>query len=190
MSSSRRREEQPRLFDLELDSEAPPDGEEVAAEPDLGEPAPRQDSLPEPEELESGPNDESDEMPAPLGTRAFAGLTDLVAHLAVLALALGGVRFLGVVPAAPDLPALSVLLVIFSLFYTVVPLAFWGRTPGMAAAGLQCRSLGGVPLSFGQATRRWAASLLVVASAGLLFLVALSGTSLPDRMSGSRTYLV
>lgn len=194
MSSSRptpgrRTSGQPGLFDLELGPEERAHPEEAGASSFEAGPRPPGAEPPGPVELGEEPASELERIPAPFSTRAFAGLTDLVVHLAVLALLLGGVRALGIVPAAADLPALLALILIFSLFYTVIPLAFWGRTPGMAAAGLESRSLGGEPLSFGQAARRWMASLLVLISAGILGLAALGGTSLADRMSGSRTYL-
>jgi hypothetical protein len=188
MSSTFERPTQQGLFDLE------PGSDEGPFRPRASAAGPFVMSRPEPEEPEpprgAGPDGLADMEPAPLATRLFAALTDLVAHLGALAVGLGGIRLLGVVPSPADLPALLCLLAVFSLFFTVIPLAFWGRTPGMAAAGIETRSLGGELLTFGQAARRWLASLLVVASAGLLALIALSGTSLPERWSGSRTFLV
>ena len=76
----------------------------------------------------------------------------------------------------------------FSFLYSVVTLAFWGQTPGMVAAGLMARSHGDQPLSFGQTGLRWLAGLLTVALGGLPLLVALTGRSFADRLSGSATY--
>src|SRR5207245_551755 len=79
---------------------------------------------------------------APFRGRLFAGLVDLGVHALAAAAALGGARLLGVVPAPSQAPGFALLVLVFSLFYTVVPLAFWGRTPGLLAAGLACRAAG------------------------------------------------
>jgi len=105
--------------------------------------------------------------------------------LAAAAVLVVGAHALGAPLSHGRWAALAAPLLTFSFLYTVVALAFWGRTPGGAAAGLMARSLDGRPLSFGQAARRWLAGLLTVAGAGLPALVALSGRSLGDRLSGS-----
>jgi hypothetical protein len=119
--------------------------------------------------------------------RLFAGLVDLGIHVAVAALALLGTRWLGVAPALSDLPPFAVLLLVFSLFYTVVPLAFWGKTPGMAAVGLACQAGDDLPLTFAEAFRRWVGELVTVLAFGLPGLLALGagGRSLADRWSRS-----
>jgi uncharacterized RDD family membrane protein YckC len=122
-----------------------------------------------------------------IGRRLAAGAADLLVHLAVAVLALAGCRYLGVVPALRDWPALAVFLLSFSFLYTVVPLAFWGRTLGMTWAGLTAESTEGEPLSFDQTARRWLGALLTLATLGLALLLALTGRSLSDRLSGSRT---
>lgn len=122
-----------------------------------------------------------------IGRRAAAGAADLLVHVAVAVLALGGCRVLGIMPAVADWPAFAVFLLSFSFLYTVVPLAFWGHTLGMTWAGLTAESAGGEPLSFDQTARRWLGALLTLAAAGLPLLLALSGRSLADRLSGSRT---
>ena len=86
--------------------------------------------------------------------------------------------------------ALLLFLLAWSFLYFVVSLAFWGQTPGMAWAGLIARSGASEPLSFGQTAQRWAATWLTWALVGLPGLLALSGRSLADRLSGSRTYEV
>jgi len=116
-----------------------------------------------------------------------AGAADLLVHVAVAVLALAGCRALGVMPAVADWPAFAVFLLSFSFLYAVVPLAFWGHTLGMTWAGLTAVSAGGEPLSFDQTARRWLGALLTLAAAGLPLLFALSGRSLADRLSGSRT---
>jgi uncharacterized RDD family membrane protein YckC len=122
-----------------------------------------------------------------IGRRAAAGAADLLAHVAVAVLALAGCRALGVIPAVADWPAFGSFLLSFSFLYTVVPLAFWGHTLGMTWAGLTAESTGGEPLSFDQTVRRWLGALLTLATAGLPLLLALTGRSLADRLSGSRT---
>jgi len=122
-----------------------------------------------------------------IGRRAAAGAADLLVHVAVAVLALAGCRGLGVMPAVADWPAFGVFLLSFSFLYTVVPLAFWGHTLGMSWAGLTAESLGGEPLSFDQTARRWLGGILTLGTAGLPLLLALSGRSLADRVSGSRT---
>jgi len=122
-----------------------------------------------------------------VGRRLAAGAADLLVHVAVAILALAGCRYLGVVLALRDWPAMAVFLLSFSFLYTVVPLAFWGHTLGMTWAGLTSESAEGEPLSFDQTARRWLGALLTLATLGLALLLALTGRSLADRISGSRT---
>lgn len=86
---------------------------------------------------------------------------------------------------------LAVFVAVFSFLYTVIPLAFWGRTLGMTRVGLVA-SGGDEPqgaLTFGQTALRWSGGLLTVALLGLPSLLALlGGRSLTDRLSGSRTW--
>ncbi|MDX1632867.1 MAG: RDD family protein, partial [Thermoanaerobaculia bacterium] len=81
--------------------------------------------------------------------------------------------------------ALGIVLLAFSFFYTVIPLAFWRATPGMTARDLVSRAEGGEPLTFGQATRRWLGGVLTVILVGIPALALLTGRSLGDRWSGS-----
>jgi uncharacterized RDD family membrane protein YckC len=124
---------------------------------------------------------------AGIGRRLAAAAADLLVHVAVTVLALAGCRYLGVLPALGDWPAMAVFLLSFSFLYTVVPLAFWGHTLGMTWAGLTAESADGQPLSFDQTARRWLGALLTLATLGLPLLLALGGRSLADRLSGSRT---
>jgi uncharacterized RDD family membrane protein YckC len=124
--------------------------------------------------------------PAPLAARLVAGLADLAVHAALLAAAIFGARLLGV-ERTPPWPPLLLLGLTFSFVYSVVPLAFWGQTPGMAWRGIQARSPGGEPLSFEQTVRRWLGSLVTAALAGLPLVFTRAGLSLSDRLSGSET---
>jgi len=120
--------------------------------------------------------------------RLRSALGDLAILGAVGVLAATGAGRLGAPLGAGSLPGLLLFLLSWSFLYFVVSLAFWGQTPGMAWAGLVAHTGVAEPLSFGQTARRWAATWLTWALAGLPGLLALSGGSLADRLSGSRTY--
>jgi len=124
------------------------------------------------------------------GSRFAAGLADLVVHSAIGVAALLGIRWLGVRPEVSDTPALAVFLLSFSFLYTVLPLAFWGYTLGMAWSGTMARNRNGESLSFDQTARRWLGGLLTVLTLGLPLLVSGSRRSLTDLISGSVTYPV
>jgi uncharacterized RDD family membrane protein YckC len=203
MARARRPSDTPLLFDLPLaePAEAPP--EQGEPRPPAASPAPAAEAprlfaeewppLPEdepwPAEPPSGaPSAVETAAPARLTDRLRAGLADLAVHVAAGLAGLIGAELLGARPDVDDLPALALYLAAFSFLYTVVPLAFWGHTPGMAWAGLASRSRDGEPLAFGQTVRRWLGGLLTVATLGLPLLLALSGRSLADRLSGSRTW--
>jgi uncharacterized RDD family membrane protein YckC len=124
------------------------------------------------------------------GSRFAAGLADLVVHAAIAVAALLGIRWLGVRPAVADWPALAVFVLSFSFLYTVLPLAFWGYTLGMAWAGITARNRDGEPLTFDQTARRWFGGLLTTLTLGLPLLVSGSRRSLTDFLSGSATYPV
>lgn len=130
-------------------------------------------------------------VPASLGARWRAGGLDLALHAALaLALAVGS-RLLGAPLEGIEMLGLAVFLAVFSFLYTVIPLAFWGRTLGMMRAGLVASGGDGAQgsLTFGQTALRWTGGLLTVALLGLPSLLALlGGRSLTDRLSGSRTW--
>jgi uncharacterized RDD family membrane protein YckC len=142
------------------------------------------ESLPLNEEETAAP------VPAGIGPRLAAGIIDGVVHLALVGVLIGGSAMLGVSLALHHWPAVAFVTLLFSFLYHVVPLAFWGHTPGMAVAGLRSRTLDDRPLSMPQATRRWLALLLTVATAGLGVLLAVGGRSLADRLSESQTLLL
>ena len=127
-------------------------------------------------------------VPAPFGARLLAALADLAVHVLVAAVGWGGAALAGVRIGAAEVPALGVYLLAFSFLYTVVSLAFWGRTPGMAAAGVVSRGDGGRPLTFGQTGLRWLGGVITALLLGLPLLLALTPRSLPDRLSGSHTF--
>jgi len=207
--------EEPRLFDLPL-APAPHGEEEPVARRTRRPGPPPPESLPLFPEDESAPFDEPEpeafvaadpprptreragprpvpppasEVPtAGLAARARAAAGDLAVVGAVGALAAAGARMLGAPIAVDRLPALGLFLLAWSFLYFVVSLAFWGQTPGMAWAGLVARAGTSEPLSFGQTAQRWAATWLTWALVGLPGLLALTGRSLADRLSSSRTY--
>jgi uncharacterized RDD family membrane protein YckC len=184
--------DEPLLFDLPL---AGPEREE--SEPPRrrkGRPAPPPTTtrsgpipVPDPEPEEVAPGRPASEF-AGRGRRLAAGLADLLVHAAVLVLALLGTRWLGVRPdPIRDWPALALFLLSFSFLFTVLPLAFWGQTLGMAWSGILSRNRDGEPLTFDQTARRWLGGLVTTALLGLPVLVS-GRRSLSDLVSGSATY--
>jgi uncharacterized RDD family membrane protein YckC len=112
----------------------------------------------------------------------------LVVFAAIGAVAAAGSRALGAEIGVAQLAPLAIFVLAWSFLYSVIALAFWGQTPGMAWAGILARGADGEPLSFGQTALRWAGTWLTVALLGLPGLLALTGASLADRLSGSRVY--
>jgi len=183
------------LFDLPLDR--------PAAVPSRTETrrtqAPRPRPAPAPPAQTTADDEDDDglaeeEMEAPaaaragLGSRLAAGAADLLVHAAVLMILLIGTRLLGVRATLSDAPAFGVFLLTFSFLYTIVPLAFWGHTLGMAWTGLVAQNRDGEPLTFDQTARRWLGAVLTLAAVGLPLLLALGGRSLADLLSGSVTW--
>jgi len=125
--------------------------------------------------------------PARLGERVAADLLDLGVALAVLAAAWIGALAMGIRADLGSSPAFLALGAVFSFLYQTVPLAFWGATPGMARRDLVARTAGGGGISFRQAMLRWAGWAVTLALGGVPYLVALSGRSLADHASASRT---
>lgn len=124
---------------------------------------------------------------ARFGERVGAGLVDCVALAGATVIVVLGSVLAGARLAGDRWAPLALFLLAFSFVYTVVPLAFWGQTPGMAVLGLVARRPGQAPLSFRQAAARWLAGWATVLLAGLPALLALSGASLADRLTGSAT---
>ena len=199
--SRRQPAEESLLFDLPLDRKpAPPGPQPAPAEKEIeqpalplatSEPAPAADDTP-PEEAagqteKAKPRRAKATAVATLRLRATAGLTDLGVCLAVVVVLLVALLAQGLRPELSDWPAGALFLLTFSFLYSVLPLAFWGRTPGMALAGIRTSSADGRPLSFRQAMLNWLGSVLTVALAGLPLLLALGGRSLSDLISGAVT---
>lgn len=166
---------QPSLFDPIPESTPPPAAEGAAATPS---------AAPSPQSI-----DRHDETPpAPFRARVLAGLADFALHLGMVGAMVGGATVLGVQVGWDDWPALGLLVIAFSFLYWVVPLAFWGQTPGMAWIGIGSRALDDEPLSFSQTALRWLGALLTVLLAGIPLALATTGSSLSDRLSQSKTH--
>lgn len=199
-------DDEPLLFDLPLEPERQPTAATAASPPaerkrarlprEVRPPAPRELALEldEPSQEDSPAKaaaadnlDALGEPRASLGTRLAAGAADLLVHASVVVGVLLGCRYLGVKPILADWPAVALFLLSFSFLYTVVPLAFWGHTPGMAWAGLDARSRDGEALAFDQTARRWLGGIATILLAGLPLLLSLRGRSLSDLLSGSET---
>lgn len=195
--ATRQPAEESLLFDLPLDQaplgERAGDGreadeiEQVALPLTPSEPAGESAAVEEAGSPAAPRPDVAAEAATPVRLRAAAGLVDLGACVAVLVVLLAALGAMDVSPRAADWPAAALFLLAFSFLYQVLPLAFWGRTPGMAAAGIRSTSRDGGPLTFRQAAICWLASVLTVALAGLPLLLVLGGRSLGNRMSGSLT---
>jgi len=137
-------------------------------------------------------------VPAPPPAPPLAGVAprlratcgDLAALVAAGVLAALGAQRLDAPLGREQLAPLAMFVLSFSFLYFVVPLAFWGGTPGMIWSGLAARTQVSEPLSFGQTVMRWIGTWMTWALLGLPGLLALTGRSLADRLSGSSTYLL
>lgn len=123
-----------------------------------------------------------------LQDRLLAGGADFVAVVVAVGLMVLGSQLLGVQITLDKWQPFVAFGLLFSFPYAVIPLAFWGRTPGMGWVGHTARTLGDEPLTFEQTARRWFGALLTLALAGLPLLLTLGGgRSLADRFSESKT---
>lgn len=122
-----------------------------------------------------------------LADRWLSGAADALLLLSVLCVALLSMLPLGLVPGRGQWPGLALFLGSFSFMYCTFPLAFWGQTPGMAWRGLRAINDDGLSLSFSQTTLRWVGGGATLLLLGLPLVVALSGRSVADRLSGSWT---
>jgi hypothetical protein len=119
-----------------------------------------------------------------IGTAADAAVSILL----VLAGLLAAYAARGRTPQFAGLGWASAFALYVSFFVVVVPLVLFGRTVGMAIAGLAARDEGtGRRLTATEAVRRWAGTLATVATIGLaLFFTARDSEAptLADRLSG------
>ena len=177
MTRTREPLEQSSLFDLQLEKDATGSSTVAALE------------LEEDETIEaSGASRVAASRPASAVAMLYSACLDFLVHLVVVLIVFVGLRLLGIGFDQRAAPGVLLLVWVFSLFYFVIPLAFWGSSIGMVTTGLIARSDDGQALSLGQATRRWLASCLTTLLAGIPCLFFLSHRSLADRMSGSSTW--
>lgn len=183
-------------FDLPLDplgTMVEPSRRAEGAQPELplDSPSTRPAPAPETPETQEPPEApvESEPGPRPASSvyarRWAAGALDGGVHLAVLVLAAAGSWWLGVPLTRVSILPLVVFLGCFSFVYHIVPLTFWGHTPGMAGVGLVARDPNGEPLTIHQAGQRWLGGILNLATLGLFFLISRE-RSLPDLLSRSK----
>jgi uncharacterized RDD family membrane protein YckC len=144
-------------------------------------------------ELESVPLGIEEEAPAPVtdngaarrDRRLLALLTDL-SLFAALVLALS--PLLPQPPAWPHLAALAGFVIVLSYYYFVGTWLLWGKTIGGAIFEVRIIPEAERAMSLRDASLRWAALYLSLATGGLGFLLAAlpSRRSLPDRLSNTR----
>lgn len=119
-----------------------------------------------------------------IGTAADAAVSILLVLVGLLA----AYAARGRTPQFAGLGWASVFALYVSFFVVVVPLVLFGRTVGMALAGLAVRDDGtGRRLTATEAVRRWAGTLATVAAVGVpLFFTARDpeAPTLADRLSG------
>lgn len=179
--------EEPLLFDLPLGGPEDPEPERAPLPRRKAERPARPVPVPNLEPEDAAAIEPAGEF-AGRAKRLAAGLADAMLHAAILVAALVGTRWMGVkLDLGRDWPPLAVFLLSFSFLYTVLPLAFWGQSLGMAWSGITSRNRDGEPLTFDQTARRWLGGLLTAATLGLAALVS-SRRSLSDLLSGSATY--
>ena len=123
---------------------------------------------------------------ASFGRRLQAGLLDLFSIIGVLLVVVVGSWALGAELDAATIPAFLLFTASFSFLYTIVPLTFWGQTPGMAIMRLVARARNDAPLTIQQSLRRWLCAVVTIMLGGLPFLLTLTGRSLADRLSDSQ----
>lgn len=192
--SPRQRDRELPLFDLPLRGETE---EEPVEGPAPSPPETTGSSKPVENLVLFEDTDEENEEPLPAEegeTPGTAGPTDRLvsglADLAIQVLAVGagmlGALWIGVPLRLSSWPAFLGLGLSFSFLYWVVPLAFWGRTPGMAWLGHVARAPDDQPLTFGQAGWRWLGALFTLALAGAPQLLLFGGRNLGDLLSSSR----
>lgn len=145
--------------------------------------------------LDLGSTGASDTAPVPesglasLPDRAIGAAADVATSILVVVVALlAAFAVRDTTPRITGLGWAALFALLVSFFAVVVPLILFGRTVGMALAGLVAKDEGaGRRLSPAQAARRWAGTLLTLAGAGLPLLWSLRDAGAPtpaDRLSG------
>jgi hypothetical protein len=150
------------------------------------------DGLPEPPaELHASRERSAPATPvaASFGRRAVAFGADAALVLLILAGALLGAELVtGQDMRLSGLPWAGAFALYFSFFAVVLPLLLFGRTLGLALAGLRVREVGRVHgLTLSEAAARWVGTLASAAALGLPLLWTARDPGLPtlaDRLSG------
>lgn len=134
----------------------------------------------------SAPEGESAGPAAGLGARAGAFGADAVTVLLLVSAALLGARvFTGELPSTAGLPWAGAFLLLLSFFTTVLPLMLFGRTVGMALAGLTARPRASSHrLEAAEAARRWVGTLVTAATLGLPLLWTMRDGEAPTPADG------
>ena len=127
--------------------------------------------------------------PAGLGPRSVALAADAATILLVWAAAVLAALFLrGELPKVEGLVWSAGFALLLSFFATVPALILFGKTVGMAVAGLVVRAgETGRRLTSGEATRRWLGTFATAATLGLALLAtawSADSPTLADRLSG------
>lgn len=135
--------------------------------------------------IEEAPPPVAEDGDAPRSKRLFALLTDL-SLFAALVLALS--PLLPQPPEWPHLAALAGFVIVLSYYYFVGTWMLWGKTIGGAIFDVRVVPAGDRAMSLRDASLRWLAVYLSIATAGLGFAMAAlpSRRSLPDRVSSTR----
>jgi uncharacterized RDD family membrane protein YckC len=126
---------------------------------------------------------------APLSRRVMAFIADAALVSLIVAGALLGAQLVtGHRPSVSGLPWAGMFAVYFSFFAVVLPLILFGRTLGLALAGLRVRQgANGHGLTLSEAAARWLGTLASAAALGLPLLWTARDGELPtlaDRLSG------
>jgi hypothetical protein len=134
-------------------------------------------------------NLERSERTASFSSRAIAFASDTLASLFTTASGLlAAMRAAGQSPTRPGLIWAAAFALYVSFFFIIAPLALFGRTLGMAVAGISAApSATGKRLTLRESVARWFGTLGTAAAVGLPLLrrPAPSGAWTPaDRMSG------
>jgi hypothetical protein len=134
----------------------------------------------------SAPEGESAGRAAGLGARAGAfGADAATILLLAFATVLGARAFTGELPSTAGLPWAGAFLMLLSFFTTVPPLMLFGRTVGMALAGLTvCPRASSRRLEAREAAWRWVGTLVTAATLGLPLLWTVRDGEAPTPADG------
>ncbi len=146
-------------------------------------------SLPLAAEPEAARDEDRADAAAGLTPRATAWAADAATILLVWAAAvLGAAAVRGQIPRPEGFAWAAAFLFLLSFFAVVPALILFGKTVGMAVAGLSARpSHLGRRLAAGEATRRWIGTLATGATLGIALLFTGRSPAAPtpaDRLSG------